>query len=83
MVGFDRNLNKALAALAAARRHAHFTYIKRPSGRVFSIVPGGGAGSERAGLMLLERDDIRPANEGLFFGRPQSWCLRSNRRGAA
>jgi hypothetical protein len=83
MVGFDRNLNKALAAWRRPGARLIVTYIKRPPGRGFSIVPGGGAGSETVGLMLLERDDIRPANEGLFPGRPQNWCLRSNRRGAA
>jgi hypothetical protein len=83
MVGFDRNLNKALAAWRRPGARLIVRYIKRPPGRVFSIAPGGGAGSARVGRMLLERYAIRPANEGLFFGRPQSWCLRSDRRGAA
>jgi hypothetical protein len=76
---FSPAYHKALALLLRPGARFVVTYTrKQPTGRMFSISPGGPI-SDAVGRSLLERRDLQPDDAGLFPGRPQSWRLGGRR----
>jgi hypothetical protein len=69
--------HRAITALMQPGARLVLTYNQSTvSGRLYCISPRGGRISDELAQSILRRSDVRPLDDGLFPGRPQSWAIR-------